>query len=47
MADLTRGLAGDGKPSLGTFLRVMDIVLEQSGRQRVPSPARPDKTLER
>ena len=47
MSDLTRGLAGDGKPSLGTFLRVMDIVLEQSGRQRVPSPARADTTLER
>jgi hypothetical protein len=28
MADLTRWLAGDGRPSMGTFLRVIDIVLE-------------------
>ena len=28
MSDLTRWLAGDGRPSIGVFLRVIDVMLE-------------------
>jgi len=34
MPDLTRWLAGDGRPSMGTFLRVIDVLLEEQGRGR-------------
>lgn len=30
MPELTRWLAGDGAPSMGTFLKVIDILLEDS-----------------
>lgn len=30
MADLTRWLAGEDRPSMGTFLKVIDIVLEET-----------------
>lgn len=29
MPDLTRWLAGDGRPPMGTFLRVIDVLLEE------------------
>jgi hypothetical protein len=29
MSDLTRWLAGDGRPSIGVFLRVIDVMLEE------------------
>jgi hypothetical protein len=48
MAELTRWLAGDGKPSMGTFLRVVDIVLEESGKHRVLAMrGQPGKSAER
>jgi len=31
MKDLTHWLAGDGKPSIGIFLKVIDIILEEDG----------------
>ena len=37
--ELTRWLAGDDKPSMGTFLKVIDILLEDSrGLKLRPSP---------
>jgi hypothetical protein len=30
MGELTRWLAGDGKPSIGTFLKVIDVLIEES-----------------
>jgi hypothetical protein len=32
MPELTRWLAGDGKPSIGTFLKVIDVLIEESGK---------------
>ena len=40
MADLTRWLAGDGKPPIGVFLQVIDILLEE-GRKPKFFPYRP------
>jgi hypothetical protein len=34
MTALTRWLAGDGHPSMGTFLKVIDIVIEESDKPR-------------
>jgi len=34
MADLTRWLAGFDKPSIGTFLKVVDILIEESRESR-------------
>ena len=34
MADLTRWLAGDGKPSLGVFLQVIDVLIEEGRKPR-------------
>ena len=35
MPELTRWLAGDGKPSIGTFLKVIDVLLEEGRKPRV------------
>jgi hypothetical protein len=45
MADLTRWLAGNGKPPMGIFLRVIDILLEESRKRAVPPPPRAQKPL--
>ena len=38
MPELTRWLAGDGKPPMGVFLRVVDILIEERDRpQIIPS----------
>jgi hypothetical protein len=37
MADLTRWLAGDGKPPIGVFLRVIDVLIEE-GRKPLLFP---------
>ena len=47
MPELTRWLAGDGTPSMGTFLKVIDILLEDSrGLELRPSTDRPKKVAE-
>jgi hypothetical protein len=39
MSDLTRWLAGQGKPSIGVFLRVVDILIEEGRKSRLgPAP---------
>ena len=35
MPELTRWLAGDGKPSIGIFLKVIDVLLEEARKPRV------------
>jgi hypothetical protein len=35
MPELTRWLAGDGKPSIGIFLRVIDVLLEERRKPRL------------
>ena len=35
MSDLTRWLAGQGKPSMGVFLRVIDILIENGQKSRL------------
>ena len=40
MPELTRWLSGDDKPSIGTFLKVIDILLEAT------NPPKPGKTTE-
>ena len=35
MSDLTRWLAGQGKPSIGVFLRVVDILIEAGRKSRL------------
>ena len=35
MPDLTRWLAGDGRPPMGIFLRVVDILLEEDRKSVV------------
>ena len=35
MSDLARWLAGQGKPSIGVFLRVIDILIEQGRKSRL------------
>lgn len=35
MSELTHRLAGDGKPSMGTFLRVIDILIEESRKPQM------------
>lgn len=54
MSDLTRWLAGQGKPSISVFLRVVDILIEEGQKSRVgltsgeiiafPSPPEPTET---
>ena len=34
MSTLTRWLAGDGQPSIGTFLKVIDIIIEEGSKPR-------------
>ena len=34
MSDLTRWLAGDGKPSIGVFLRTVDILIQERDKPR-------------
>jgi hypothetical protein len=34
MADLTRWLAGDGTPSIGVFLRVVDVLIAERDKPR-------------
>ena len=34
MSTLTHWLAGNGHPSMGTFLKVIDIIIEESDRPR-------------
>lgn len=34
MADLTRWLAGDGKPSISVFLQVIDVLIEEGQKPR-------------
>lgn len=34
MSTLTHWLAGDGRPSMGTFLKVIDIIIEESDKPR-------------
>jgi hypothetical protein len=48
MAELTRWLAGDGKPSIGIFLKVIDILIEegQSPRFLEPTPIKGIKPAE-
>jgi hypothetical protein len=41
MQDLTRWLAGDGQPSPGIFLKVVDVLLE-AGSKSYLHPARQD-----
>ena len=35
MEDLTRWLAGDGRPSMGTFMRVIDVLIEEGRKPRL------------
>jgi hypothetical protein len=42
MPDLTRWLAGYEKPSIGTFLKVVDIIIEEGRKTRL-SPAANDQ----
>jgi hypothetical protein len=42
MPDLTRWLAGYEKPSIGTFLKVVDIIIEEGRKPRL-SPAANDQ----
>jgi hypothetical protein len=47
MPELTRWLAGDGKPSIGIFLKVIDVLLEESRKPRVhPLHAEREKAAE-
>ena len=34
MSTLTHWLAGNGHPSIGTFLKVIDIIIEESAKPR-------------
>jgi hypothetical protein len=34
MSDLTHWLAGDGKPSIGVFLKVIDIIIDEDTKPR-------------
>ena len=34
LGEVERWLAGDGKPSMGTFLKVIDLLLEEGGKPR-------------
>ena len=47
MSDLTRWLAGDGVPSMGTFLKVIDVLIEQSAKSRVHPGNEPEKRIKR
>jgi DNA-binding phage protein len=33
-SEVERWVAGEGRPSMGTFLKVMDILLEEGGKPR-------------
>jgi hypothetical protein len=35
MADLTRWLAGDGTPSIGVFLRVVDVLIAERDKPKL------------
>ena len=49
MADLTRWLAGADQPSIGTFLKVIDIMILEEGSKPRAQPASndPDNPIER
>jgi hypothetical protein len=34
MPELTRWLAGDGKPTIGVFLKVIDVLIEEGHKPR-------------
>jgi hypothetical protein len=40
-ADLTRWILGTARPSRGTYLRVVDFILEESRRRALPPPVTP------
>jgi hypothetical protein len=42
MPDLTRWLAGDGKPAIGVFLKVIDVLIEEGRKPRF-YPLHPEK----
>lgn len=48
MASLTHWLAGDGKPPMGVFLQVIDVLIEESQKSRLlpktyePTPGKRD-----
>jgi len=42
LPELTRWLAGDGKPSIGTFLKVIDVLIEE-GRTPLLHPPNAEK----
>ena len=35
MSELTRWLAGQGKPSIGVFLRLVDVLIEEGKKSRL------------
>ena len=48
MADLTRWLAGLDQPSIGTFLKVIDILIEGGSKPRSQPPSNdPDDPVRR
>ena len=48
MADLTRWLAGVDQPSIGTFLKVIDILIEEGSKPRAQSASNdPDNPIQR
>ena len=47
LPELTRWLAGDGKPSIGTFLKVIDVLIEEGRRPRLdPLPPAKHRSTE-
>jgi len=47
MPELTRWLAGHGKPSFGTFLKVIDVLIEEGRRPRLdPLPPAKHRSTE-
>jgi hypothetical protein len=45
MPELTHWLAGDGKPPMGVFLRVVDILIEERDKpQFLPDPSSNDSS---
>jgi hypothetical protein len=41
MADLTRWLAGDGTPSIGVFLRVVDVLIAERDKPKLNPMEKP------
>jgi len=47
LPELTRWLAGDGKPSIGIFLKVIDVLIEEGRRPRLdPLPPAKHRSTE-